>query len=152
MPMLILDNFEIIRNHIKNIKRVIVGTVGIAIVLLILSIGMSDADIETDVSIGEDISRWSLPKAAKARLGKGGINVLAFSPDQTVLVRAFGFDIELWDLATEVKLTTLKGHTSIVNRLIFSPDGKTLVSAGRDGTILLWDWDVARAGSEVTVD
>lgn len=77
-----------------------------------------------------------------------GAGALVFSPDRTVLVRAFGFNIELWDLATGTKLATLKGHTSIVKNLIFSPDGKTLVSAGRDGTILLWDWDVARAGSD----
>ena len=81
-----------------------------------------------------------------------GAAALVFSPDRTVLVRAFGFDIELWDLATGAKLATLREHTSTVNRLIFSPDGKTLVSAGRDGTILLWDWDAAREGSGVTVD
>ena len=32
---------------------------------------------------------------------------------------------------------TLNGHTSIVETLVFSPDGKTLASTGQDGTILL---------------
>ncbi len=61
-----------------------------------------------------------------------------------VLVTAFGVGkIELWSLITGAQLTTLEGHTTNVGTLLFSPDGKTLVSAGRDGTILLWDWDAA---------
>lgn len=78
-----------------------------------------------------------------------GARRLVFSPDRTVLVAAFSSRIELWDLATGDKLTTLDGHTALVDTLLFSPDGKTLVSAGRDGTILLWDWDAARKGPEV---
>jgi len=36
-------------------------------------------------------------------------------------------------------LVTLKGHNDKVNTVIFSPDGKTLVSGGVDNTIILWD-------------
>ena len=164
--------------------RVIINIASVVIFLLILGIGVSTADTEADVG-AENVSQWGLPKAAKARLGKGGINVLAFSadgaqfavgsnigiwlydmatgkevamfsgmcqsvafsPDRTVLVASFGSRIELWDLATGDKLTTLDGHTALVDTLLFSPNGKTLVSAGRDGTILLWDWDAARGGT-----
>ncbi len=66
---------------------------------------------------------------------------LVFSPDNTVLVTGLRTsEIELWNLATGDKLTTLKGHTGQVETLMFSPDGKTLVSTGTDGTILVWDW------------
>ena len=78
-----------------------------------------------------------------------GAKRLVFSPDRTVLVAAFGSRIELWDLATGDKLTTLEGHTAFVDTLLFSPDAETLVSAARDGTILLWDWDAAREVPEV---
>jgi serine/threonine protein kinase/WD40 repeat protein/HEAT repeat protein len=33
----------------------------------------------------------------------------------------------------------LKGHTLGVNTLVFSPDGKTLVTGGDDKTVILWD-------------
>ena len=71
-----------------------------------------------------------------------GAKSLVFSQDDTVLVSGLrSGKIELWDLATGIKLTTLNGHSKPVETLIFSPDGKTLVSTGQDGTILVWDWD-----------
>ena len=79
-----------------------------------------------EVSYGEDV--WG--------------TALVFSPDNSVIVRSLTAGrIQLWDVTTGNELTTLDGHTATVKTLGFSADGKTLVSASEDGTILLWDWD-----------
>ena len=67
---------------------------------------------------------------------------VVFSPDNTVLILSLsGGGIQLRDVVTGDVLTTLEGHTASPGVLSFSPDGKTLVSAGYDGSILLWDWE-----------
>ncbi len=74
--------------------------------------------------------------------------VLVYSPDDTLLVNGlYSGKIELWDMTTVDKLTTLNGHTNGVEQLVFSPDGKTLASIGSEGTILIWDWDEIRKGT-----
>ena len=73
-----------------------------------------------------------------------GAKSLAFSPDNSVLLAGLrNGSIELFDMATGEKISTLDGHTATVETLVFSPDGKTLVSTGQDGIILVWDWEEA---------
>ncbi len=75
-------------------------------------------------------------------VSKVNCNALVFSPDETVLVVGLASGgIQLLDITTGDELATLDGHTAPIVKLLFSSDGKTLVSTGYDGTILLWDWD-----------
>lgn len=85
-----------------------------------------------EVSYGEDV--WG--------------TALVFSPDNSVIIRGLTAGrIQLWDVTTGDKLTTLDGHTATVKTLEFSADGKTFISAADDGTILVWDWDEVLKGS-----
>ena len=52
----------------------------------------------------------------------------------------------MWDAATGQGILTLKGHTSVVVSVAFSPDGKRIASASRDRTVKVWD---ATTGQEI---
>ena len=47
--------------------------------------------------------------------------------------------VELWDLKTLKKITTLGTHSSKIRSIAFSSDGKYLASASTDGVINIWD-------------
>ncbi|MBC1242254.1 WD40 repeat domain-containing protein, partial [Nostoc sp. 2RC] len=49
-----------------------------------------------------------------------------------------------------IEVNTLEGHSSRVNSVVFSPDGKTLASASNDNTIKLWDVSTSKAIKTLT--
>ena len=89
-------------------------------------------------------NKWKLPAGAKMRLGKGNVNDLKFSPDETRLVVACSTGIWIYDVSRGKELDLLTEHTGSVNSVCFSVDGKTLASGSRDGTILLWDMSLVK--------
>jgi WD40 repeat protein len=69
-------------------------------------------------------------------------------PERTGGADLRGFEwYYLWHLAHS-DLLTLKGHTDVVSRVAFSPDGKRLASASQDQTARVWD---AQTGHEILI-
>jgi WD40 repeat protein len=63
----------------------------------------------------------------------------ATSPDQKLEARADGKTIRVFDLATNKEVRSMSGHTDTVTSLVFSPDGKFLISGSKDRTVSCWE-------------
>lgn len=72
----------------------------------------------------EASAQWHLPEGAKARLGKGAITEMQYSPDGERIAMASSMGIWLYDVNTDL----LAGHTGAVYGVAFSPDGSRIVS------------------------
>ncbi len=90
------------------------------------------------VSDKGDYTQWGLPKEAKARLSKGSINDISFSPDGTQIAVGSATGVWVYDARTGAELSLLTNHATRADILAFSPDGKTLATGTRE-KILLWD-------------
>ncbi|MYG07753.1 hypothetical protein F4167_14285, partial [Candidatus Poribacteria bacterium] len=93
----------------------------------------------TPNTFAQDSPQWHLPEGAKARLGKGTIGEIAYSPDSTRLAVASSIGIWIYDAQTGEELDLFVGHTDWISSVAYSPDGNTLASGSWDNTVRLWD-------------
>jgi WD40 repeat protein len=96
-------------------------------------------DMKTYQPIGKPITAYS-----------DTIQTLAFSPDGTFLVSggcgAYDLsactvgELRLWEVQDQSQIgDPIRGHTSWITDMAFSPDGQAFASSNADGTIMLWD-------------
>ena len=72
----------------------------------------------------------------------GGVESVAFTPDQSVLASVSGGDdhsVKIWEPATGRLRDVMPGHSQHNFFVTVSPDGKRLATASADGTTKLWE-------------
>lgn len=88
-------------------------------------------------------STKDLPNGAieKINIGDGPVNAIAYSRPANQLAVAAGNNIHIYDANTYKELKVLNGHTDSVLALVYSPNGKFLISGSSDNTTRSWDTD-----------
>ena len=94
----------------------------------------------------EDSTRWRLPEGAKARLGKGSIKQIAYSPNGMHVAAAGSAGIWIYDVTIHREVALLTGNMGPISSVAFSPDGNTIISGNQDGTVWVWN---TRTGAHI---
>ncbi len=99
-------------------------------------VSASIAESESDETT-KNHAHWKLPKAAKARFGKGGITTIQFSPDGTLLAVGSTIGVWLYDVETGEEKSLF--GSGVCKALNFSPDGRFLTASSEETRIQLWE-------------
>ncbi|XP_003417726.1 transducin beta-like protein 3 isoform X1 [Loxodonta africana] len=84
----------------------------------------------------------------------GVVHLVAFHPDPARLLlfsSAADAAIRVWSLQDQSCLAVLTAHYSVVTSLVFSADGHTMLSSGRDKICIVWDLQSHQAMRTVPV-
>jgi len=87
-----------------------------------------------DVEKGKMV--MSLPTRSTVLVSE--VSDVAISPDNRFFVLG-GWGLEFREVATGKQIKTFKGLSWDVQALDYAPDGQTLVTASKDGTLTIWD-------------
>jgi WD40 repeat protein len=109
-----------------------------------------DGKVIAAIYESSDLVLWNMTSGKQLlSVEASGVTSLAFSPNGKEIVTGNGDGtIKLWDAATGKEVRSFAGHSDWLGSLdsgpdvfslAFSPEGKTFVSASRDGTLKLWD-------------
>ena len=103
------------------------------------------------VSVGQDrsLSFWDLMQSQPLQIVPGAhvqeCTCVALSRDGVLATGSADQTVKLWDFGTGRLLAAEHSHCGPVRSVTFSADGRTLVSGGDDGIIMVWNVDTARA-------
>ena len=110
-------------------------------------------------TFAQDYTQWELPEGAIARLGKGGIRKIQYSPDNRFLAVASTIGIWIYDAVTLQEALLFAGNVDGISCVSLSPDGRTFaVGSGRGSPTLgyhyrrasgnaywTYEWDIRRS-------
>ena len=87
----------------------------------------------------QDDMQLNLPEGAVARLGKGKVSEVQYSPDGSRLAVVSSIGIWLYDTTTYRAIALIGGDRREAHSVVFSPDGTTLAGVSWGKTVRLWD-------------
>ncbi len=90
---------------------------------------------------GDDVTTWALPEGAIARLGRGSIRDMAFSPDEQYLAVASAIGLWLYELPTLFPIALSDTERGMTNSVTFSPDNRRIVTHTCAGDLKIWDFE-----------
>ena len=96
-----------------------------------------------------DVTTWALPEGAIARLGRGIVADLAFSPDGESLAIATTIGGWIYELATMEPIALLETERGLVSTISFSPNGQWIATSNWDGIIKIWETETQRCTAKI---
>ena len=118
-----------------------------SVLFLVLTVNIPASHAQEPPVDAEEPAPSYVPEGATARLGKGKIDEIAYSPDGSVLAVGAGPSIWFYETVNYQEIDHLVVSTHArVSSIAFSPNGLWLAS-GSGGVVHLWD-----AGSRTLID
>ena len=86
-----------------------------------------------------DVTKWALPEGAIARLGRGSVGSMAFSPDGQYFAVGSWIGLWLYELPMLSPIALWDTERGMTGGVSFSPDGNQIVTSTFGGNVKIWD-------------
>ena len=114
---------------------------------------MENRNTQAGTSFGPDdknVSTWTLPEGAIARLGRGSVRDMAFSRDGQHFAVGTAIGLWLYKLATLSPIALWDTERGMTDSVTFSPDNRRIATHTFVGNLKIWD--IERGVCTVEVD